>query len=344
MEEIKSKNSNNKSESASYNRNNVNNIKKMIILTFIAMFVLPVLFCMYLMTRVNEMEEKLDDISNKLEAISPDVSDASEKAQLDSSDYEFLDQVAYDNLEVNTTDPSNYLAKPDSNAASSNEGNLDKEGYIDTNSKRVYLTFDDGPSENTDDILDILADNDVKATFFVCYTSDEELWPMYNRIVEEGHTLGMHSYSHVYDKVYASKASFIDDVSSLHDFLLEQTGVDSKYYRFPGGSSNTVSSVDIQELIKYLYSQDIEYYDWNAMSGDAVTESVSPYELNMNVLTYVRDNENDSMVLMHDLTAIPETVQGLDSLIKQLKSEGYEFCAIESNTTPVQHVKFKGNK
>lgn len=332
MEELKEKNK----------KNNFDTFKRIIILSFLAMFLLPILFCMYLLIRVDNMEKKLDEINDTLSSMGKDVGKMDDE-QINKEDLENLDKAAYDSLEINTSKPNEYLAAPD--IEREEDYDIEKEGYIETvdTPRRVYLTFDDGPSTNTDEILEILADNDVKATFFVCYTPDEDLWPMYNRIVEEGHTLGMHSYSHIYNKVYANKTSFIEDVSMLHDFLLEQTGVDSKYYRFPGGSSNTVSSINMQELISYLYSQGIEYYDWNALSGDAVEREVSPYELNMNVLTYVRENKGDSMVLMHDINVIPQTVQGLDSLIKQLKEEGFEFAAIEEDTKPVHHVKYKGN-
>lgn len=109
--------------------------------------------------------------------------------------------------------------------------------------RKVYLTFDDGPSGNTGEILDILAEYDVKATFFVVGKEEEKYQPLYKRIVEEGHTLAMHSYSHKYDEIYQSKESFAADLSKLQEFLYDTTGVWCRYCRFPGGSSNTVSRV-----------------------------------------------------------------------------------------------------
>lgn len=125
--------------------------------------------------------------------------------------------------------------------------------------KKVYLTFDDGPSSNTDAILDILREYDVKATFFVVGKTDERSKAAYQRIVAEGHTLAMHSYSHNYSEVYASKESFINDLTSLQEYLYEVTGVWPRFYRFPGGSSNVVSQVDIQELIGWLEENGITF-------------------------------------------------------------------------------------
>ena len=119
--------------------------------------------------------------------------------------------------------------------------------------KRAYLTFDDGPSDQTGEILDILKEHNVKATFFVI-GRNERYYPMYKRIVEEGHTLAIHSYSHEYSTIYASYDNFVNDVEELRKLLYDVTGVDCRYYRFPGGSSNRVTQVPVNDLIDYLDS------------------------------------------------------------------------------------------
>ncbi|MDE6738238.1 MAG: polysaccharide deacetylase, partial [Lachnospiraceae bacterium] len=149
----------------------------------------------------------------------------------------------------------------------------------DTGVRKVYLTFDDGPSSNTNRILDILAEYDVKATFFVVGKEEEEYQALYKRIVDEGHTLAMHSYSHKYNEIYQSLESYSADLSKLQEFLYDTTGVWCRYCRFPGGSSNTVSRVDMHELIAYLDEQDMSYFDWNISSGDAMNSSISPEEI-----------------------------------------------------------------
>ena len=129
--------------------------------------------------------------------------------------------------------------------------------------KRAYLTFDDGPSGNTVEILDILDKYDVKATFFVV-GRDKSYYDAYRDIVDRGHTLGLHSYTHDYDKIYGSLADFSEDIEELRNLLYDVTGVNCVYYRFPGGSSNTVSRVDMNTLIDYVNAEGLIYYDWNA--------------------------------------------------------------------------------
>lgn len=319
-----------------YNRRNVDGIKRLIIIVFLIVCAVPVLFCLFLMVKMNSMEKKLDELSVKIGLRQHSSADMAENED-NSVDMLELEQDAYDDLGKNTESANAPLALTDSDKQEDATGSNSKQQKA---AQKVYLTFDDGPSIYTDEILDILKANDVKATFFVVYNEDESVWPYYKRIVDEGHTIGMHSYSHVYDTIYASREAFEEDVSLIHDFIQEQTGVDSVYYRFPGGSSNSVSGVDIQELMEYLYSRDITYFDWNSLSGDAVNMQLSASELNDTIMGYVRNNSGDSVVLMHDLRNNHATVEGLQDLIDTLKEEGYEICPIDENTTPVQHVKY----
>lgn len=342
--------------SGTYNRRNVDNFKRLIVLAFILMFVIPVLLCLYLMIKINGLERKLDSLSDKIAAKTVTVGQITEDEEMLPDDVLYLEQDAYEDLDKNTAVGSEYLSLSDSSESGTTEAEEvteevmpEKEepysanSIFNSNGKKVYLTFDDGPSIYTGEILDILKENNVKATFFVVYNDDEELWPMYSRIAEEGHTLAMHSYTHVYKDIYSSLDSFKEDVSDIHDFLYEQTGVDCTYYRFPGGSSNSVSAVDIQELMQYLDDEGYTYFDWNSLSGDAVDAGLSAQELNNNILGYVRNNSGDSIVLMHDLETAYGTVEGLEELITTLKKEGYEICPIDEDTVPVQHVEYKND-
>ena len=207
------------------------------------------------------------------------------------------------------------------------------------NGKTVYLTFDDGPSKYTDELLDVLDKYDVKATFFVVANSYKYAKQL-NRIVDEGHTLGLHSYSHVYSKLYADYDSYVKDVSNVHDMVQKITGVDTRYYRFPGGSSNDVSSVSMSKCIKYLNDNGYTYFDWNAESKDAEDLSLTPEELKCNVLNYVNSNEGNSIVLMHDLDKHYNTVEALPLIIEALKEEGYTISPID-DTTPTFHHRDK---
>ena len=178
--------------------------------------------------------------------------------------------------------------------------------------------------------------NDVKATFFVI-GKDEEYYDYYKRIADEGHTLGMHSYTHQYQKLYASEESFAGEIEELQGLLYDVTGVESHVFRFPGGSSNDVSQLPIEKYIAYLNEHNINYYDWNALSGDAINASLSPEQLVNNIMKDVRENK-DSIVLMHDLQNVHATVESLQMLIDTLKSEGYELLPIDENTPLIQHV------
>ena len=206
--------------------------------------------------------------------------------------------------------------------------------------RKVYLTFDDGPSIYTDDILDILKEYDVKATFFVVGEGKEPYEEACRRIVEEGHTLGMHSYSHVYEEIYASKEAFIWDVNVLQDYLYQVTGVHPEIYRFPGGSSNHVSTVEMQELKDYLSEIGIVWYDWNISSGDA-TGHLSQEEILKNCTTNLQ-NYKHAVILMHDAADKKTTVQALPGIIEAiLEMEDTVIVPITKETIPVQHGKTK---
>lgn len=327
------------SEEKTSNRKKVNNIKKFLFVVFLVMFAIPVLFCLYLMLRMNSLEKKIDRLTDEIQQSKVEM----ELPVGTTENYVALDYESYDSLGKSDLDVNHNLGQSDETASLTDAAKsaTEETGTIKmkfSNGKRVYLTFDDGPSTHTDDLLRILRENDVKATFFCVYNPDEATWGAYKHIVEDGHTLGMHSYTHVYGEIYENLDSFQNDVTKIHDFLYEQTGVDSTYYRFPGGSSNTVSNVGMQLLIEYLSSEGITYYDWNALSGDAIDGTLSKEKLNETVMGYVRGNAGDSIVLLHDLENNPATYEGLQDLITTLKTEGYEICPIDSETIPIQHV------
>lgn len=208
--------------------------------------------------------------------------------------------------------------------------------------KRAYLTFDDGPTAQTGEILDILKENNVKATFFVV-GKDESYYDMYRRIVEEGHTLALHSYTHDYNTIYASKDNFVNDIEELSNLLYDVTGVTCNYYRFPGGSSNTVTKVSTDELIEYLDEEGIVYFDWNALNNDAVIDGQSPEQLVANILKDALVHD-DTIILMHDIECRHETVESLQMLIDRLQEEGYELLPIDENTPLIQQKKRKTEK
>ncbi|MBD5487646.1 MAG: polysaccharide deacetylase [Lachnospiraceae bacterium] len=208
----------------------------------------------------------------------------------------------------------------------------------DTGIRKVYLTFDDGPSSNTNRILDILAEYDVKATFFVVGKEEEGYQALYKRIVDEGHTLAMHSYSHKYNEIYQSLESYSADLSKLQEFLYDTTGVWCRYCRFPGGSSNTVSRVDMHELIAYLDEQDMSYFDWNISSGDAMNSSISPEEIIRNCTAKLK-NYDEAIILMHDASEKNSTVRALPELIETIQAmEDTKILPITDDTERIHHI------
>jgi peptidoglycan/xylan/chitin deacetylase (PgdA/CDA1 family) len=201
----------------------------------------------------------------------------------------------------------------------------------------VYLTFDDGPSIYTDEILDILAEYDVKATFFVCGKPDAKYTDSYKRIVDEGHTLGMHSYSHKYSDIYSSVDAFSEDLKKLKHFLFDTTDVLPKYYRFPGGSSNKVTKVDIHELMDVLDTEGVTYFDWNVSAGDDRAGATKDTIYN-NIVGNIPKFKH-CIVLMHDAADKKSTVEALPEVIEAIKAmDDTVIVPITDDTLPVQHI------
>jgi len=333
------------------NRKSVNRIKMGIMGFMVLLFIVPMVISIYAVMRISELEDKLSEYMSQTTVSTVGDADIDYEQDLTQMDLEAKTSIETDTTSGNTLLSRNYEAtandakdstEADTEAATAEvtadetEALATETDAVTLNGKTIYLTFDDGPSQYTSEILDILDSYGIKATFFVVvddYTYTEELM----RIVEDGHTLGMHSASHDYGVIYENLDAFIEDVSTVHDIIYNATGVDSKYYRFPGGSSNTVADVSIDDCIDYLYSEGIEYFDWNALNGDAENLSFTADELNANVLGNIRSNGGDSMVLLHDLGTHYETVKALPSLIETLISEGYSFGAIDESTTGFHH-------
>lgn len=201
----------------------------------------------------------------------------------------------------------------------------------------VYLTFDDGPSERTDDILQILAEKNVKATFFVIGQSGDSAeinLDRMRRIAAAGHTVGMHSYSHIYSSVYASVEDFLDDFYRNFAQIRDTTGIAPSVFRFPGGSINGYDSGIYQELISEMLRRGFLPFDWNVSSEDATGERLTADQITDNVVKGVQGKVR-AVVLFHDSEPKTATVQALGTIIDRLSEMGYEFEAITPATLPV---------
>ena len=207
----------------------------------------------------------------------------------------------------------------------------------ETHTRKVYLTFDDGPSENTRAILDVLKEYDVKATFFVTGQQALSHPERYREIAEEGHTLAMHSYSHKYSEIYETVDSFGEDLLTLQTFLEETTGVTPAFYRFPGGSSNTVSKMPMSDLCDYLADNGITYFDWNITSKDAVSPMRPAQEIVTNC-TQNLENFDNAVILLHDAANKTSTVEALPEVIEYiLAMENTEILPITEETVVIHH-------
>lgn len=313
----------NSTESAArreFRRKRVKRIKAILIFLLVFFLVIPNILCAFLLYKLYQMNKNIDLLREEIK-----ISQTEIERRTQETGSVLLDEngnpIVYD---------AEYVAERDEDADLP-----DAERY--PGKQLVYLTFDDGPSKYTDEILDILKEHDVKATFFVL--AQEGYDDQYNRIIAEGHTLGMHSYTHKYSEIYKDLDSFKLDIVSLSDFLIGKTGIRPRFYRFPGGSSNDVSDVPAEDMIHFLTEQGYVYYDWNVTSEDASSTMKDTNVIVRNVLNGI-GNKSHSVVLMHDAATKRTTVEALPIIIESLqKKDNVVFLPITDKTEQVYHVK-----
>jgi len=349
-------------------RKRINRVKTLIITAIFILFLIPTLLCIVLGFKLYKLQRQIDTF------LTTDISmiDAKEQDNLNNyafaaaandSENEFiysdepvdenlidsieelsslLSEISDDENKSNTDNKSDTYTGENEDSSSDNANgkskvtNKDSKGFY--SGKNVYLTFDDGPSENTGKILDILAEYNVKATFFVIGSTDKEALEIYKRIVNEGHTLGMHSYSHNYKKIYNSLEDFDKDFTKLWKLLYDTTGYMPTLYRFPGGSHNQVSKRDMKEFIRYLKDKGITYFDWNVVSGDAEGKDYTKEQMINNVLSGVAEKKTP-VVLMHDGLGKSKTVDLLPVILEALISGGAQVLPLDENVPLVQQIK-----
>lgn len=198
----------------------------------------------------------------------------------------------------------------------------------------AYLTFDDGPSPRTDEILKILAEQDVKATFFVVGCNEEGDEQRLRDIVAQGHTIGMHSYSHDYGKVYASVEDFLAEFYANFTQIRDATGVAPTVFRCPGGSINGYDSGFYQEIFSEMMRRGFVPFDWNVSSEDAAGGRKTAAELAENVSRQMAGKVR-AIVLFHDSAVKFSTVASLPAVIERAREQGFQLAAITPETMPV---------
>lgn len=290
--------------------------KQVITISVILIIVLLLILTIFFAIRVHNYEKDVE--SGKLVNLAQfGELDAKELSGL----FKYLGSVEADsNLEYQTLFPDLYI---------DNDFN-----FIPTDEKIAYLTFDDGPNaDNTPVVLDTLKKYNVKATFFVVYQDTPTANALYKRIVDEGHTIAVHTASHEYTKIYESVESYLTDFEKMASHIEAVTGTKPEIFRFPGGSINSYNAGIYREIIAEMTRRGYVYYDWNVSSGDAASGYISRTRIANNVLNGSA-SQDDAIVLMHDGPGHGETAAALPQIIEGLKKQGYIFQGLDNTVTP----------
>lgn len=216
--------------------------------------------------------------------------------------------------------------------------------YGNVEKKRVaYLTFDDGPSKNTEEVLNILKAYEIPATFFVNGNQSDFAKSIYQRIVNEGHTIGNHTYSHNYGSIYQSKEHFLNDFLKMEQLLIDTVGFAPKIIRYPGGSNNTVSrkyggKAIMDEIVTEMEQRGYLHTDWNIDSLDTSKVTQERSVITNAVLDGAK-GKNDLVILFHDSPVKTTTVEALPQIIEGLKKMGYQFKQMTEETFYIQFKK-----
>ena len=247
----------------------------------------------------------------------------------------------------NTTNTTETQSKPTENKTNENKTQTNKVSENKTSESKTttsngksiaYLTFDDGPSSITNSVLDILKKYNIKATFFVINSGSYNKTTL-QREVNEGHTIGLHAYDHNYAIAYKDDNSYLDGIDKLRAKVKADTGFDSHYIRFPGGSSNTISkrySKGIMSRItKTAKQRGYKYYDWNVDDDDAGRARTADDCYN-NVVRELRPNRSN-IVLMHDFGTNKKILEALPRIIEYCQKNGYTMLPIDDNTPEIHH-------
>ena len=208
------------------------------------------------------------------------------------------------------------------------------------NQKIAYLTFDDGPSLNTMDILDILDRYHIKATFFVMGNEEPYAKKGYEEMKSRGHAIALHSYTHDYSIVYKSPESFFQDLNRLEAKLHKEFGTKSRIVRLPGGSNNLLrhqaaTRPIINGILQQLSEKGYIYVDWNIDSTDGISPSISEQQIISSVQKGTKGQKHVN-ILLHDINSMKNTVKALPDIIEYLKKEGYSFDTIDETTPKIQ--------
>lgn len=213
----------------------------------------------------------------------------------------------------------------------------DEKNNVESNSKVVYLTFDDGPAGKvTNDVLDILKNNSVHATFFLigCQIKDQE--NLVKRIYDEGNSIGLHSMTHKKNSLYCSNEQFLKEMISTQELISTVVPIKPTILRFPFGCNNNTYKIS-KSMVDLLHDNNLKIYDWNTDSGDGANPNSAP----STILKNAKSTKNRVILLMHCSYLSKNTVKALPSIIQYYKDNGYEFKTIDENTPEEFHFMKK---
>ena len=325
-----------------FRKKRVKILKKIIGLTLGILLITPMVLCFILLNRVRDLNANVKALQESVAALEENLL--------------IPEQVSEESLQSETAETTIEQASVAGSRGSEIAdlsvpvfGNTkEKEGITadsvacvedgaDGTAKRIYLTFDDGPSIYTDEILDILKEYDVKATFFVLVKDQESLSDCYSRIVEEGHSIGIHSATHVMHTIYVSPQTLLEDISTARQFIYDKTGVWTNLYRFPGGSSNSFIKKNLDTYLTAVTDAGYVYFDWNIDSKDADGEKLTKTQVYRNVVDCLSKHDT-CMILMHDAQSKHSTVEALPEIIEAiLEMDNTVILPITEETEPIQH-------
>ena len=307
-----------------------------------ALLTVAIIVSMVAFSTISKRNDKIEDMTTQIESANKQLKEAEAqlKAQLEAKEQlsKKLEQAQKENKKLENAN-KNYKKEIEKLSAKK-KAEVDKltasqnspQSKYPKPTKVCYLTFDDGPSDNTLKVLKILKEYDAKATFFVIGTAKLEYLP---KIKKAGHAIGLHSNTHNYASIYKSANSYLKDIKKLSDKIEEKIDEKTMLLRFPGGSNNTVSKKYCKGVMTELTTQvqikGYAYFDWNVDSGDASGNNVAATRIKNNVLRQAK-NKNSICVLMHDTAAKGTTVKALPGIIEGLKKQGYKFEALTEET------------
>lgn len=215
---------------------------------------------------------------------------------------------------------------------------IEENQLVQKEQKVAYLTFDDGPSKVTREVLKTLKEHNIHATFFLIgsqITADME--EIVKQLAEDGHTIGIHTYTHKGKEIYQSKDAYLEDFEKAADRIEEVTGQRPTIFRFPWGSTNKYLKSIGKDVITELESRGYTYYDWNVSAEDSVgkpTRDSILRNINKDYKKY-----NHPIILMHDSSINELSAQTLPQIISNLKDSGYQFDTLDHLEKPYQYPR-----